>query len=434
MSVMLKSALRTLPVALLCAAILPATAQPPKRATIMDEAQVAPYTLPDPLVCEDGSPVLDAQTWREKRRPEILRLCENEWFGKTPIGKPKAMRFVVREEKKDARGGKATRLRVALLYTGKEDGPQTELLIYLPNHVKGKVPIILALSFDGNFATTEEADIPLPHHWVNGLGIQLKEHLPAESMRGSNSHSWPYDYALEHGFGVATAGYGDVEPDYPGGDKLGYRSAIKAFQNGGGSRMGTVGAWAWSLSRCVDYLGTNPRVDAKKIAIQGHSRLGKAALWAAAQDERIALVISNESGAGGAALNKRIFGETVGDLARRFPHWFCPNFAKYSENEDAMPVDSHELISLIAPRPVLITSAVEDRWSDPKGEFLAAVAADPVYRLLGGDGVGSTQWPEAPGFVPGKIGYWIRQGKHDVLLEDWKTYIAFAESHFRSKR
>ena len=434
MSAMLKCALRALPAALLCAAIVPAIAQPPKRATNLDEAKVAPYTLPDPLICEDGTAVTDAQTWREKRRPEIMRLCENEWFGKTPVGKPAGMRFVVREEKKDARGGKATRLRVALLYTGKEDGPQTELLVYLPNHVKGKVPIILALSFDGNFATTDEPDIPLPKHWINGLGIQVPDHAASEKLRGSNSHSWPYDYALEHGFGVATAGYGDVEPDYPGGDKVGYRAAIREFDKGGAARMGAAGAWAWSLSRAVDYLSTNPRVDARKIAVQGHSRLGKAALWAAAQDERIALVISNESGAGGAALNKRIFGETVGDLARRFPHWFCPNFAKYSENEDAMPVDSHELIALIAPRPVLITSAVEDRWSDPKGEFLAGVGADPVYRLLCGKGIDSTQWPEAPGFVPGKIGYWIRPGKHDVLLEDWKTYIAFAESHFRTKR
>jgi len=417
-------------------AVNAASAQQTKRETIYDESLVPAYTLPDPLLCKDGARVADAETWREKRRPEILALCEHEWFGKTPYGRPSRLKFVVRETKPDARGGKATRIRVGILFEGRNDGPQMEMLLYLPNRVQHRVPVVLALSFDGNYTPTDEPDIPVPTHWVGGITDPRPiDHKPSESLRGANKHSWPYDYALDRGYGVATIGYGEIEPDFDGGVKLGYRARDAAFAEGvspAGDRMGAIGAWAWALSRAVDYLVTNRRVDAGRIAVQGHSRLGKAALWAAAQDQRIALVISNESGAGGAALNKRIFGETVADLCRNFPHWFCPNFAKYSNNEEAMPVDSHELLALIAPRPVLITSAAGDRWSDPKGEFLAGAAADPVYQLLCGDGIGSKQWPEPPSLQMGRIGYFIRPGKHDVLQEDWEAYLAFADRYLRA--
>ncbi len=411
--------------------------QPPRPiipATILDESKVPPYTLPDPMICIDGTPVKDAKTWWSKRRPEILHLCEQEWFGKTPAGKPANMKFVVRNVKKDARGGKATRIRVAVLFDGTETGPQMELLIYLPNKARSKVPVILALNFDGNFTTTDEPDIPVPHHWATGLSPnKVTDNKTEETSRGKLAASWPYDFALQHGFGIATIAYGDIEPDYDGGIKAGYRGKLKEFlqTNSGGDRMGAVGAWAWALSRAMDYLETNPRVDAKRIAVQGHSRLGKAALWAVAQDNRFAMALSNESGAGGAALNRRIFGETVGDLNRRFPHWFCPNFSKYNENEEALPVDSHELIALIAPRPVLITSAQDDHWSDPKAEFLAGVGADPVYRLLCADGISSHEWPEPSNLLMGRIGYFMRPGPHDVRIEDWQAYISFAERYFK---
>ena len=189
--------------------------------------------------------------------------------------------------------------------------------------------------------------------------------------------------------------------------------------------------WAWALSRAVDYLETNPRVDSKRIAVLGFSRLGKTAMWAGAQDERIALVVSNASGAGGVALSKRIFGETVADLMNKFTRWFCPNFRQYAKNEAALPMDQHELAALIAPRPLLITSGTEDLWSDPKGEFLGGLGADPVYRLLGTDGLSQKEQPAPGQLVDSRIGYFLRVGRHDVTLEDWQAMLTYADRYFR---
>ena len=399
---------------------------PQRPGTIEDESKVPPYTLPDPLVCEDGTKVVDAKTWREKRRPELMERFEREVYGKTPIDAPPRMTFVVRDEKKDARGGKATRLRVGVLFDGRKDGPQMEMLVYLPNAANGPVPVFFGLNFEGNYTTTDEADLPLPSHWVPGP--RGGKNVAQESNRGKQASRWQYDYALDRGYGVATACYGEVEPDADGRRQAGVR-ALSSAQGPGD--WGSIGAWAWALSRGYDYLATNPRVDAKKVIVIGHSRLGKTSLWAGAQDERFAMVVSNDSGAGGAALSRRIFGETVAVLNKNFPHWFCTNYRKYSDHEDKCPVDQHELIALIAPRPVLINSATEDLWADPKGEFLSGVGADPVYRLLGTDGLAQKEWPKPSRLIDSRIGYFLRPGKHDVTLEDWQAYVAFADKHVK---
>ena len=411
-------------VAALCIATA-ALAVPPD--AIMDEAAVPPYTLPDPLVCSDGTKVANKEIWQEKRRPELLRLFESEIYGRMLVGKPDALRFVVREEKKDARGGKATRLRIGVLFEGREDGRQMELLVYLPNDVVQPVPVFLGLNFDGNYTITDDTDLPVPAHFAMGLyANKLKDHKPTEAGRGLHKYMWQVDLALESGFGIATAGYGEIEPDADGHWKDGPRGL--AHEPGPGD-WGCLGAWAWGLSRAMDYLETNARVDSKRVSVMGFSRLGKAAIWAAAQDTRFNAAISNASGAGGLALSKRIFGETVKDMTARLGHWFTPGYSKYASNEAALPVDSHELAALIAPRPLLATSGTEDLWSDPHGEFLGLVGADPVYRLLTGEGIGTKDWPGPGRLINDRLGYFLRKGPHDVTLEDWRAMLAFAPRH-----
>jgi hypothetical protein len=404
---------------------VPLMALPP--GTITDEAAVPPYTLPDPLLCADGSRVKDAATWEQKRRPETLRLLEDHIFGKTILALPPGHRWVVREEKKGARAGKATRLRVAQLLTGKEDGPQIEWLVYLPTAAPGPVPLFIGLNFEGNYVTTDEPDIPLPTHWVaNKKTTGITDNKAAEKARGSGTAQWHYDMALDAGFGVMTAAYCAIEPDFPEGINEGVHTFAPRQESGD---WGAIGAWAWGMSRALDWALTEPRIDGKRIMAMGHSRLGKTALWAGAQDTRFALVISNDSGAGGAAPSRRLFGETVAVLNTNFPNWFCLNHRRYNGKESECPVDHHQLLALIAPRPLLVHSATLDLWADPKGEFLSTVAATPVYRLLGVEGMRESQWPAADQLIDSRIGYFLRTGVHDVTTADWQSYITFAKKH-----
>lgn len=397
------------------------------QAEATDGTGTAALPFPNPLICQDGSAVKDPEAWTGKRRPELLRLFESEIYGRTLLGRPANLKFSVREELPSTRGGRATRLRVGVLFEGREDGRQMELLVFLPNDVPGPVPILLGLNFDGNHTVIEDPDLPLPKHWALGLfSNRLENHRPTEAGRGAHRHQWQIDYVLEQGLGVATAAYGEIEPDEPGRWKEGVRGL--AAEPGSGD-WGSIGAWAWGLSRAMDYLETNPRIDARRVGLIGFSRLGKTALWAAAQDERFALVISNGSGAGGAALSRHLAGETVADLTKRFPHWFAGRFAHYADNEAALPVDQHELLALTAPRALLVTSAEADPWSDPEGEFLSVTAAAPVFELLGAKVALPAQRPPCGKPLTGRLGYFIREGGHDVLLEDWKVMVPFADRH-----
>jgi hypothetical protein len=362
---------------------------------IYDEAKVPKYSLPDPLVLNNGERVRDPNTWISRRRPEILEIYRTEMYGRSPE-RPAPLAFDVSSIEKRALGGRAVRKQVTISVGAGTAAPKMRVLIYLPARAQKPVPLFLALSFAGNETVSADPGIILGDRWVRDAvtNEMVKQRAP-ETSRGSSAQQWQLDQILAHGYGLATIFYGDIEPDFVGGLKYGVRSVFlpPGQTEPAPADWGAIAAWSWGLSRAMDLIVTDHDIDATRVAVMGHSRLGKAALWAGAQDTRFSIVISNESGEGGAAISRRLYGERTKDLNTRFPHWFDGNFKKYSEHEDLMPFDSHMLLALIAPRALYVASAEEDRWSDPRGEFLGAVNAGPVYELLGEKAISADAMP-----------------------------------------
>ncbi|AJP74544.1 hypothetical protein TS85_14560 [Sphingomonas hengshuiensis] len=384
-----------------------------------DEARVGAYTLPAALVAQDGRAVTDARGWR-KRRAELLHLFEQSIYGVAPA--PLRQQRYVIDEQGAALDGLAVRRQVTILLDGRRDGPQMRVLLYLPAHATGRVPVFVGPNFHGNQAVAADPAIAITPSWVTPATGIRKGSATAQS-RGIDAAEWPIEAILKAGYGVATYCTGDLYPDDENkrGDSIQPGFGTNASDP---AHWGAISVWAWGLSRAYDYLATDRGVDARRVIVFGHSRYGKAALWAGARDERFAMVIANDSGEGGASLYRRDFGETIRVMNN---YWFAPRFKTYAMREDALPVDAHELIALVAPRPVYIASASEDWWSDPRGEFLAAKGADSVYRLLGAGGLDSVEMPAPDTPVRSRIGYHLRTGLHALTASDWGNFIAFAD-------
>lgn len=395
-----------------------------------DESLVGSYTLPDPLTLAGGARVRDAKTWRQQRRPEIVRLFEEHQFGRSP-GRPAGMSFDVFDKGSPALGGRALRRQVTIYFTRDREGPKMDLLVYLPAGARKPVPLLLNLSFTANSNVVDDPGVKPGEVWS-----REQKRVPAPQGRSFGKLDvLPF---LASGIGVATVYYGDIDPDFPGGIRHGVRALYlkPGRTEAAPDEWGAIAAWGWGLSRALDYFETDKGVDAKRVAIVGASRLGKTVLWAGARDPRFALVIASCSGEGGAALSRRNFGETVKHLTAptRYPYQFAANYQKLADRAGESPVDAHMLVALIAPRPLLLQTGDTDLWSDPKGEFLAAVAASPVYRLLGKQGLGTDEMPPAGQPILNALGYYMHAGGHGTIPPDWEQFLKFMQLHLTTAR
>jgi len=395
-----------------------------------DESKAGSFPLPDPLVFNDGKPVKTAREWKKRRRTEVLQLLEADVYGRSPKA-PKHIRFQVFDLDKAALGGKATRKQVTVYFPTPKGDAHEDLLIYIPSGAPKPVPLILELNFLGNQSVTNDPGVKAATIW---LGKPPARVGAPEKMRGIDK-DFDLEKLLGRGYGFATVCYQDIEPDFKEGITQGgiRRQFLPAGQTESSpDGWGAIGAWAYGLSRAMDYLEKDKDVDARRVAIMGHSRLGKTVLWAGAQDTRFAMVLSSCSGRGGASPWRRNYGETLQSMSRAFPFWFCPNLFKYVDQVDKLPVDSDDLTALIAPRPVYITSAEDDQWADPRGMFMAAVAAGPVYKLLKAEDLGTDQMPGLNEPIMHTLAFHIRTGKHAVTAFDWDQFLTFADMHLKA--
>lgn len=400
-----------------------------------DEAKIPPYVMLDPLKFNDGSPVTTSAEWWQRRRPEIVRLFEENVFGRTPPNARVPLRAHVVEIDRHALHGRAIRKQIDLYFTPEGDrGAKMRVLLYLPAHARRRNAVVLGLNFGGNQTVLDDSAIRPTPVWTKAKGsAQLEHKLPDDKTRGAQTQEWQVEKVIGRGYGLATASYGDLEPDFKDASQ---HSIRQLFLRPGqtvpdADEWGAIGAWAWGLSRAVDYLVTDKDVDPARIAVTGHSRLGKTADWAAAQDMRFAAVLSTESGKGGQSLSRREIGETVQHLEHSFPYWFCANYARWVGHDQEIPADGNLLLSLIAPRPLYVASAIGDEWSDPRGEFLSAESASRVYVLLGKKGLVGTTMPAVnQPMLQGGVAYHVRSGIHDVTAFDWNEYLDFLDLQF----
>lgn len=384
--------------------------------------------LPDPLVMMDGSRVTTKEEWLKKRRPELKELFQHYMYGYFPP-RPEKLDFKVERVDKNALGGKATLKEITIAF-GVRQTPKLHLLLFIPNQRKGPAPVFLGLNFQGNHTVVKDPDVALPVSWVpKGKGV--KDNRATEAGRGTQVDVWAIEQTIDSGYAVATMYCGDIDPD-----RADVREGIQPHLQKPGTKAGphdwaTIAAWAWGLMRAVDYLVTDSDIDASRIIIVGHSRLGKTALLAGAFDERVAISIPLQAGCGGTAPSRGKIGESVKQINDRFPHWFNGAFKEFNDRPERLPFDQHCLVGLMAPRPVLLANAEEDSWANPSGQFEVLKAAEPVYRLFGKGALAAKEMPELNKLMDSKLGYYIRPGKHAMTGQDWKVFVEFADKHLK---
>ncbi len=373
-------------------------------------ATVRAVELPDPLEFADGSKVASVKAWEEKRREEVLDLFREHVYGRNPVERPDDLRFEPLEEETTVFTGAAIRRRVRIVYTGTRGESGFTLTVYYP--AKGAIKGCFLMIVNRSPRIITQAEV-----------------MPVEF--------WPIRDMIERGYATAAFYNGDVAQDRKEG---GFTSGVFSVfgpegESRSGDAWGVIGAWAWGASRAVDYLQEQPRLKDVPLAVAGHSRGGKAALWCGAQDKRVALAVSNDSGTTGAALARVSTGESVRKINETFPHWFAVNYRNYNDREAELPVDQHALIGLIAPRLAYVASAANDTNACPRAEFESCVEAAPVYALYGLKGVGAAEFPAVGKTLhDGAIGYHVRAGEHDLRREDWARFMDFTDARFPELR
>lgn len=406
------------------------------------EAKTGAYTLPDLLTLANGERVTDAKTWFEKRRPELFKLLEENQFGRVPP-KPESMATDFFDKGTPAFDGKAPRKQAKLFFpSSTKSNHAVDVLLYLPANANGPVPVLLNFGWTANnLAVPGDPGVRGGSIWSaqgGSPGHRVAATPTPPGGRGGPGRNVNVMQVVERGYGFAIFNYTDIDPDAPGAIAHGVRAAfLKPGQTEPApDEWGSIAAWGWGASRIIDWLETDPQVDAKRIAITGASRLGKTVLWTAARDERVALVIASVSGEGGAALSRRNYGETVAHLVAptRYPYQFAINYQKWAGKFNDAPFDAHMLLALIAPRALLLQTGNTDTWSDPYGEFLAAKAATPVFTLLGQKGIEPYSLP-APGKpLMNRLGYLMHDGGHGTLPADWPVFLDFMDQHLKPER
>ena len=386
--------------------------------------------LPNPLIMLDGTKVTTPQQWMTQRRPELQRLFQHYMYGFAPAAPDNLKTETVRVNK-NFLDGKATKKEIVITF-GPDGTPPLHLLLVVPNKRTGPAPIFLGINFRGNHTLHPDESIRIPEGWMNNRYEGVVNNRATAASRGTRFDTWAMDDTIDAGYALAVFYCGDIDPDKHDFSDGVHPHFLKQGQKELGPHdWGTIAAWAWGVSRAIDYLETDTAIDNKRIAVVGHSRLGKTTLLAAAFDDRIALAIPHQAGCGGTAPSRSTVGESVERINTHFPHWFNDTFPEFNKQVERLPFDQHCLAALVAPRPVLMSNAVEDTWANPNGQFEMLRAADPVYRLLGVQGIDAKTPPATGELLNSNLGYYIRAGKHSMTREDWQVFRAFADEHLK---